>query len=75
MLSERIAAYTLVTYMHPSASPGPAAAKEDAWNFFVGLSFYPARNARTHSLFDRNWLPQLSVANNGYFLVDASDTY
>ncbi|HEV3136781.1 MAG TPA: hypothetical protein VGZ26_02735, partial [Pirellulales bacterium] len=32
-LNDRVALYTLVTYMHPSAAPGPAGSEEDAWNF------------------------------------------
>jgi hypothetical protein len=74
-LGERVGLYTLVSYMHPSATPGPAAAREDAWNFTIGLAFYPARNARTNTLRSQNWSPLLPVANNGYFLVDASHNY
>jgi hypothetical protein len=74
-LSERIALYTLVTYMHPSASPGPAGGREEHWNFTVGLAFYPARNARTTTVGGQCWMPHLPVANNGYFLVDASQNY
>ncbi len=71
-LNDRIALYTLVTYMRPSASPGPAAAEEDFWNFSIGLTLYPQRNARSTSVAGQCWMPQLPVANNGYFLVDTS---
>ena len=74
-LSERVSLYTLVTYMHPSASAGPVAAREDAWNFTIGISFYPARNARSTTVSGQTWMPLMPVANNGYFLVDASHNY
>jgi hypothetical protein len=74
-LSDRFLLYALITYMHPSAAPGPAGANEDAWNFSTGISFYPARNARTNTVAGQCWMPFLPVANNGYFVVDASQTY
>lgn len=74
-LSNGMMLYTLVTYMHPSARPGPVGSMEDAWNFTIGLSFFPARNARTTTVAGQCWMPQLPVANNGTFLVDASKTY
>jgi hypothetical protein len=74
-LGERVMLYTLVTYMHPSARPGPAGSMEEAWNFTVGLAFFPAFNARSSTVAGQCWMPQLPVANNGYFLVDASQTY
>jgi hypothetical protein len=74
-LNDHVGAYSLVTYMHPSAAPGPAAAREEAWSFVVGLSFYPAHNARTRTIAGQCWTPHLPVATNGYFLVDASQTY
>ena len=74
-LSDRIALYAMVSYMHQSAAPGPAGATEDAWNFTTGLSFYPARNARTRTVAGQCWMPQLPVANNGTFLVDVSQGY
>ena len=74
-LSDGVSLYAMVTYMHPSASAGPAAAREEAWSFLIGLELFPARNARTNSLAGQSWMPQLPVASNGYFLVDASRTY
>jgi hypothetical protein len=71
-LNDRIAVYNLLTYMHPSAHPGPVGADEDAWNFTIGLAFYPARNARTNTVAGQCWTPQMPVANNGYFLVDTN---
>jgi len=71
-LSDRLAVYSLVTYMHQSASAGGIAATEDAWNFTVGLSFYPAANARWNTVAGQCWTPMLPVANNGYFLVDTN---
>jgi hypothetical protein len=73
--SDRVALYTLVSYLHPSATAGPDAAREDAWNFTVGLSFHLRRTARSSTIAGRTWAPLLPVANNGYFLVDASDNY
>jgi hypothetical protein len=65
----------MVNYMHPSASPGPAAAKEDAWNLSLGIAFYWHGLARSPTVRGNRWTPLLPVANNGLFLVDASDTY
>jgi len=69
-LSDRVGLYALVTYMHPSARPGGVGATEDAWNFTIGLAFYPGANARNRSVYGQTWMPRLPVANNGYFLVD-----
>ena len=74
-LGDRVMLYALVTYMHPSASPGPPGSNDEAWNFTIGLSFFPARNARTTTIAGDCWMPQLPVANNGYFLVDQNRTY
>ncbi len=74
-LNNGVMLYTLVTYTHPSAGPGPTGAMEDSWNFTIGLSFFPGRNARTSTVAGQCWMPQLPVANNGTFLVDASHTY
>ncbi|MEX0677688.1 MAG: DUF6666 family protein [Pirellulales bacterium] len=74
-LSNRVALTALITYMHQSASLGPQGAKEDAWNFSIGLSFYPAYNARSRTVAGQCWMPALPVANNGYFLVDTDRVY
>lgn len=37
--SDRVGRYALVTYMHPSSSPGPACSLEEACNITIGLSF------------------------------------
>ena len=74
-LSDRVMLYSQVTYMHPSSSPGFSGAEEDTWAFIIGLSFFPARNARTATVAGQCWMPQLPVANNGYFLADTSRTY
>lgn len=71
-LSNRVSLYTLLTYMHPSARPGPVGSTEDAWNFTIALLFYPGRNARASTVAGRCWLPQLPVANNGLFMVDTN---
>lgn len=70
-----VSLYAQVTYMHPSASPGPVAAREDQWSFSIGLTIYPQRIARTPTVAGRCWTPQMPVANNGTFLMDASQTY
>jgi hypothetical protein len=73
-LTDGMMLYTLVTYMHPSAAPGPPGSNEEAWNFTVGVAFFPRCNARTSTLGGACWMPSLPVANNGYFLVDTSRT-
>ncbi|HEX4149834.1 MAG TPA: hypothetical protein VHY20_12635, partial [Pirellulales bacterium] len=72
-LSNSISLYTLVTYMRPSDRPSAAAAEEDAWNFTIGLSFTTRRNARSSTVAGQCWMPQLPVANNGFFLVDTNN--
>jgi hypothetical protein len=74
-LSDRVMLYAQVTYLHPSSSPGPAGATEDAWAFLIGLSFFPGRNARTETVAGQCWMPLMPVANNGYFLGDTSQLY
>jgi hypothetical protein len=74
-LSDRFSVYALVTYMHQSAAAGATGSLEDAWNFTIGLSFYPARNARTNTVAGQCWMPMMPVANNGYFLVDTNQTF
>jgi len=74
-LGERLSLYAQLSYMHPSARPGPAGSMEDSWNFTMGIAFYPRWNARTSTVAGQCWMPQLPVANNGYFLVDASQNY
>jgi hypothetical protein len=58
--------------MHPSARPGDPGATEEAWNFTIGISFYPQSNARSETVAGNCWMPQLPVANNGTFLVDGN---
>jgi hypothetical protein len=43
-----------------------------AYDFSVGLSFYPNRSARSSTIAGHTWMPYQNVANNGSFLVDAS---
>jgi len=74
-LNDQIALYTLITYMHPSAGAGVAGAKEDAWDFTIGLSYQLGGSVRSSTVRGQRWAPLLPVANNGYFLVDASQTY
>jgi hypothetical protein len=74
-LNDRFGFYGLVTYMHQSAHAGPAASLEDAWNFTVGVTLFPGRNARSNSVAGRCWMARLPVANNGYFLNDTNRTY
>jgi hypothetical protein len=73
-LSDRLAVYNMVSYMHQSATPGPDAAKEEAWNFYLGITFVPG-GCRSATVHGQRWAPLLPVANNGLFLVDASRTY
>ena len=74
-LTDRLAVYTLVTYMHPSAAAGPAGFDDDTWNFSIGISVYPGRNARWKTVAGQCWMPALPVANNGYFMVDTNKTF
>lgn len=71
-LNDWFGLYTLVTYMHPSGGAGPAASEEDGWNFTIGVTFYPGRNARSSNVAGQCWMPDLPVANNGYFFVDTN---
>jgi uncharacterized protein DUF6666 len=73
-LSDCLVLYSQLTYMHPSAAPGPGGSSEEAWNFTVGLTYFHGRNARTTTVAGQCWMPQLPVANNGTFLVDTSRT-
>jgi len=74
-LNDRLSLYTVITYMHPSATPGPAGSNEDFWDFTIGLAFYPRCNARNRTIAGQQWMPALPVANNGTFLVDANQTF
>jgi hypothetical protein len=71
-LNDRISLFALATYMHPSAGAGAAGSIDEAWNFTIGLAFYPKPNARSSTVAGRCWAPLVPVANNGYFLVDTS---
>lgn len=74
-LSHRFSTYASVTYMHPSASAGPAGAAEDEWSFAVGVAFYPGRNARMPTISGARGVPLLPVATNGLFMVDTDKWY
>jgi len=74
-LSDAVSIYSSVTYMHQSAAPGPAGANDEAWNFTVGISIYPFRNARSSTVAGQRWMPLLPVANNGSFLVDTNKSF
>ena len=74
-LSDRISLYALITYMHQSAAPGPIGSTEDAWDFTIGLAFYPRYNAHDPTIAGQCWMPALPVANNGTFLVDTNRTF
>jgi hypothetical protein len=74
-LSPRLAMYAQAMYMWPSASPGPVAATQDAYNLGFGLAWYPGKNARTRTVNGGCWLPYLPLANNGNFLVDMAGPY
>jgi hypothetical protein len=74
-LNSYTALYTMVSYMHPSASPGVDGANDEAWFFAIGLAFYPARNAKSVTLDQPRWMPLMPVANNGWFLVDTNNWF
>ncbi|MCC7335937.1 MAG: hypothetical protein IT422_12625 [Pirellulaceae bacterium] len=64
-----------VTYMHPSSRPGAAAAKDEMWNFSVGISIYLGRNSRSATVAGQRRMPLMPVADNGTFIVDTNKTY
>lgn len=72
LLNDRVALYTLVTYMRPTADNGSTGAETDSWNFTVGVSFSFTGSARSDTVAGRCWTPLLPVANNGYFLVNTN---
>jgi len=74
-LSDRVSVYSSVMYMHQSATEGGAGSLDEAWNFTVGIALYPRANSRTTTVAGHRWSPLLPIANNGSFMVDASDTY
>jgi hypothetical protein len=74
-LSHRAAIYTSVMYMAPSSRPGATGSNDEAWNFTVGLAFYPRRNAYCSTVYGRQWMPLMPVASNGSFLVDTNSWY
>jgi hypothetical protein len=74
-LNDRLSLYALVTYMHQSAAPGPIGSTEDAWDFTIGLAFYPRYNSHSHTIAGQCWMPEVPVANNGTFLVDTNRTF
>jgi hypothetical protein len=69
-LGQRVGLYAGGQYMKPSASPGNGGSFQDSSDVFVGLTFYPGRNARSTSLNGGCSLPYMPVANNSTFLVD-----
>jgi hypothetical protein len=71
-INDRLAVYTNVAYMNPTASvpPSDSADMEDAVNVSVGLAWYPGRNAQSRTVAGRTWMPYMPVANNGTFFVD-----
>lgn len=75
-LNDRLAVYSNIAYLNPtSANPDQGRAdREDSFNFTLGVSWYPGRNARSRTVAGRTWMPYLPVANNGTFLVDQSVT-
>lgn len=74
-LSNAVSLYANVMYMHQSAGAGPAGANDEIWNFIVGISIYPRRNSRTNTVAGERWMPLLPTANNGTFIIDASNYY
>jgi uncharacterized protein DUF6666 len=74
-ISPQLAMYANAMYMWPSASPGPVAATQDAYNVGVGLAWYPGGNARTRTVNGGCWLPYLPLANNSNFLVDMAGPF
>lgn len=74
-LSNAVSLVSGVMYMHPSSSPKPTAAFDETWNFSIGISLYPGRNARNANIAGQQAMPLLNVANNGSFLVDTNRTF
>ncbi len=74
-LSDVVSVFSSVTYLHQSGAPGGESSNDEAWNFTVGISIYPGRNARSNTVAGQRWMPLLPVANNGSFLVDTNKGY
>ena len=74
-LSDRIAVYSSVMYMHQSGTEGGPSSFDEAWSFTVGIAIHPRANSRSTTVAGRRWAPLLPVANNGSFLIDGSATY
>ncbi|MCA9179965.1 MAG: hypothetical protein KDA51_00890, partial [Planctomycetales bacterium] len=74
-LNDVVSLVSGVTYMHPSSRPGITAAKDEMWNFSVGISIYLGRNARSATVAGQQHMPLLPVADNGTFIVDTDKTY
>jgi hypothetical protein len=56
-LNDYVAAYSLVSYLHPSAGAGADGAKDDAWAFLLGVAFYWRGDARTQTIAGQCWVP------------------
>ncbi|HEY5311219.1 MAG TPA: DUF6666 family protein, partial [Pirellulales bacterium] len=70
-LSDRVMLFSNFQGLRPTGGVSHHA----IYDFMVGLSFYPARNARSTTVAGRTWMPYIPVANNGSFLVDTNQTF
>jgi hypothetical protein len=69
-LSDRLALYANGSYMHPSASAGPYASFDAAYDVSMGVAWYFGGHARSSGLQGKTAFPYMPVANNTNFLVD-----
>jgi hypothetical protein len=61
-------------YLHEQSwnTEKTGASRHDTFNVFAGLVFYPGRTARSSTVVGRQWMPYMTVADNGSFLVDTN---
>ena len=74
-LSNNMSIYSNVTFALPSSGTGVVGSNELQWNIGAGLQYSFGGKASTSTVSGYTGLPLLPVANNGSFLIDASDTY
>jgi hypothetical protein len=70
-LSDRVMLFSNFQGLRPTGGVSHHA----IYDFMVGMSFYPSRNARSTTVAGRTWMPYIPVANNGSFLVDTNQTF
>jgi hypothetical protein len=70
-LTDRVGLFSTFQGLRPTGG----VSHHSIYDFMVGMSFYPARNARSTTVAGRSWMPYMPVANNSSFLVDSNRTF